>query len=90
MFDNVYASAIRLEVPNLKLLGLIYDRTTAFETHIDQLCKKLSKRLGFLKHISPYLKKQQREMYYNGIIKPTLCIGVWYGTIVPEIVSKEF
>ena len=60
-----------LEDSNLKLLGLTYDRNMTFEPHIDQLCKKLSKRLGLLKHISPYLKKRQRETYYNGIIKPT-------------------
>ena len=60
-----------LEVSNLKLLGLTYDRNMTIEPHIDQLCKKLSKRLGLLKHISPYLKKRQRETYYNGIIKPT-------------------
>ena len=50
-----------------------------FEPHIGQLCKKLSKRLGLLKHISPYLKKQQRETYYNGIIKPTMMYAsmVW-------------
>ncbi len=68
-----------LEVSKLKLLGLTYDRNMTFETHIDQLCKKLSKRLGLLKHISPYLKKRQRETYYNGIIKPTMMYGsmVW-------------
>ena len=68
-----------LEVSNLKLLGLTYDRNMTIEPHIDQLCKKLSKRLGLLKHISPYLKKRQRETYYNGIIKPTMMYGsmVW-------------
>ena len=57
-----------LEDSNLKLLGLTYDRNMTFEPHIDQLCKKLSKRLGLLKHISPYLKKRQRETYYNNFI----------------------
>ncbi len=68
-----------LEVSNLKLLGLTYDRNMTFEIHIDQLWKKLSKRFGLLKHVSPYLKKRQRETYYNGIIKPTMMYGsmVW-------------
>ena len=65
-----------LEVSKLKLLGLTHDQNMTFEPHIDQLCKKLSKRLGLLKHISPYDKE---ETYYNGIIKPTMMYAsmVW-------------
>ena len=51
----------------------------AFFTHVDELSKKVSKRLGLLKHISPYLKQCQREMYYTSVIKPTLMYGsiIW-------------
>ena len=50
-----------------------------YEEHIDRLCRKLSKQLGLLKHISPYLKKQQRELYFNSVIKPTMMYGsvIW-------------
>ena len=50
-----------------------------YESHIDELCKKLSKRIGLLKHISPFLKQRQRETYYNVVIKPTLQYGsmIW-------------
>ena len=67
------------EVSYLNLLGLTCDQNMTFEPHIDQLRKKLSKRLGLLKHISPYLKKRRREMYYNGIIKPVMTYGsmIW-------------
>ena len=41
-----------------------------YESHIDELCKKLSKRIELLKHISPFLRQRQRETYYNGAIKP--------------------
>ena len=44
----------------------------AYDSHADDLCKKLSKRLGLFKDISPYLQRKQRETYYNGVIKPTL------------------
>ena len=52
-----------------------------FEPHIDELCKKLSKRLGLLKQISPYLKQRQRETSYNGVVRPTLMYGsmIWDG-----------
>ena len=73
------------QVESQKLLGVIVDQDLAYEDHIDSLCKQISKRLGLLKHISPYLKKQQREIYYNGIIKPKLM----YGSAVWSCCSKE-
>ena len=50
-----------------------------FTTQIDELCKKLSKCVGLLHHISPYLKQKQCEIYYCTIIKPVLLYGstVW-------------
>ena len=59
------------------------------ESHIDELCKKLSKRIGLLKHISPFLKQRQRETYYNGVIKPTLLYGsmIWDSCNVEHLQS---
>ena len=60
------------QVSSHKILGVVIDSQVNYESHIDELCKKLSKRIGLLKHISPFLKQRQRETYYNGVIKPTL------------------
>ena len=60
------------QVSSHKILGVVIDSQMNYESHIDELCKKLSKRIGLLKHISPFLKQRQRETYYNGVIKPTL------------------
>ena len=49
-----------------KILGVVIDSQMNYESHIDELCKKLSKRIGLLKHISPFLKQRQRETYYQG------------------------
>ena len=68
-----------------KLLGVTLDKSLTYEAHIDHLCKQLSKRLGLFKHISPYLKKRQRELYYNAVIKPTLM----YGSVVWDCCSAE-
>ena len=48
-------------------------------SHIDELCKKLSKRSRLLKHISPFLKQRQRETSYSGVIKPVFLCGsiIW-------------
>ena len=45
------------QVANHKLLGMIIDEDLTYEVHVDKLCNKLSKRLGLLRHIGPYLKK---------------------------------
>ena len=62
-----------------KLHGVSLDQDLSFTTQIDDLCKKLSKRIGLLRHISPYLKQNQREIYYSAIIKPVLLYGstIW-------------
>ena len=39
---------------------------------MDELCKKLSKGLGLLRHISPYLKQTHKSAFYNATIKPVM------------------
>ena len=56
------------EVANHKLLGMIIDEDLTYKVHVDKLCNKLSKRLGLLRHISPYLQKNQRIIYFNAVI----------------------
>ena len=52
------------QVSSHKILGwAVIDSQMNYESHIDELCKKLSKRIGLLKHISPFLKQRQRETY---------------------------
>lgn len=67
------------QVNKQKLLGTEIDEDLTYDLHVESLCKKLSKEIGLLKHISPYLKRQQREIYYDAVIKPTLLYGacVW-------------
>ena len=67
------------EVANHKLLGMIIDEDLTYKVHVDKLCNKLSKRLGLLRHISPYLKKNQRIIYFNAVIKPLMMYAstVW-------------
>ena len=55
-----------------KLLGLIINKDLSFEAHKDELCKKLSKRLRRLSHISPYLKQKHKLTFYLATIKPVM------------------
>ena len=40
--------------------------------HIRAFCEKLSKRLGLLRHISPYLKQRHKLTFYLPTIKPVM------------------
>ena len=45
----------------------------------------MAKRIGLLRHISPYLKRNQRDIYYSTIIKPVML----YGSTIWTSCSKE-
>ena len=40
-------------------LGMIIDEDLTYEVHVDELCNKLSKQNGLLRHISPHLRKNR-------------------------------
>ena len=44
------------QVSSHKIFGVVIDSQMNYKSHTDELCKKLSKRIGLLKHISPFLK----------------------------------
>ena len=65
-----------------KILGIEVDEDLDFTNHCEILARKISKRIGLLKHISPYLKRNQREIYYKAVIKPVILYGanIWTST----------
>ena len=77
------------QVSSHKILGVVMDSHINHKLHIDELCKKLSKCIGLLKHISPFLKQHQRETFYNDVIKPTLLYGsmIWDSCNVEHLQS---
>ena len=59
------------QVASHKLFGLIIDKNLTYEINFHELCNKFPERLGLLlRHISPYLKKNQKIIYLNTVIKP--------------------
>ena len=72
-------------VTDFNLLGITLDQDLSFNRQIEELCKKLAKRIGLLRHISPYLKRNQRDIYYSTIIKPVML----YGSTIWTSCSKE-
>ena len=65
-----------------KILGIEVDEDLDFTNHCEILARKISKRIGLLKHISPYLRRNQREIYYKAVIKPVILYGanIWTST----------
>ena len=59
-------------VPSVKLLGLEIDSELSFNSHVEKLCTKLSKRIGILKKIRSCLPMRQRLLFYNSMIRSVL------------------
>ena len=62
-----------------KLLGVYIDSDLSFNEHVEQLCKKLAKRIGVLRSNRHYLPFNERILFYNATIKPLFLYGgaVW-------------
>lgn len=82
---SLNGSNIEHHVTDFKLLGITLDQDLSFNRQIEELCKKLAKRIGLLRHISPYLKRNQRDIYYSTITKPVML----YGSTIWTSCSKE-
>ena len=53
------------QVSSHKMLAVVIDSQMNYESHIGELCKKLSKRIGLLKQISPFLKHLYGNMIWG-------------------------
>ena len=73
--------AIIEQVKSHKLPGIHINQNLHFDAQSDALCKSLLKKIGVLKHISPYLKRSHKELYY-AVLKPSFLYGssVWSST----------
>ena len=60
-----------------KPLGVTLDKGLTCEDHIDNLCKQLQSDWDYLCISAHTLKKGQRELYYDAVIKPKLMHVVW-------------
>ena len=67
------------QVRSQKLLGVTLDSHLNFNEHIENLCKKVSQRIGVLKKIKRNLPLKERKLYYNATIRPIMQL---YGSSV--------
>ena len=68
-----------LRVNKYKSLGVTLDETLSWDKHIAEIFKKVSKGLGALKRIRPYVPQSTLVTVYNTIILPYFdyCSTVW-------------
>ena len=56
------------QVDHVKLLGLELDAELSFNSHVQSLSKKMSKRIGILNRMKSYLPRAKRVLFYNAIM----------------------
>lgn len=64
-----------LLIKSHKLLSIHLDQDLNFDIQMNVLCKSLSKKIGFLKCISPFLKRSHKMLYYDADLKPSFLYG---------------
>ena len=66
-------------VENQKLLGIIIDKTLSWDSQIDSVCQKITRRITLLKVLSKYVDKSSLKQYYNSYILPIFDYGcmIW-------------
>lgn len=63
------------KVDQIKYLGFIIDKDLKFKTHIDYICKKIGKKIGFFKRVRKQISILTAINIYNTIIKPHFEFG---------------
>ena len=64
------------------VLGIHLDLDLDFDIQTEVLCKSISRKIGFLKLISPFLKRSHKVLYFDAVLKPSFLYGsgVWSST----------
>nr|CAH7732477.1 unnamed protein product [Callosobruchus chinensis] len=82
--QNVSFSTHRWHIKSepTKLLGVVLDSRLDWQSHIEQLCSRLSSQIFALRQLSPVLPKQALREVYFGIIHSHICYGIllWGGS----------
>ena len=62
-----------------KILGVTIDNKLTFKSHVKNLCKKASQKIGALSRLSNHLNDSQKRLILNSIVKSqfSYCPVVW-------------
>ena len=64
---------------NKKLLGINLNNKLGFDTHVANICNRVSKKLHALSRISQYMNIHKRRMKMKALFPPSLVTAHWYG-----------
>ena len=81
-------------VSTTKFLGLIIDEKLTFNHHIDFTCKKLSRVVGIIYRLSPFIPSSTMLTLYNALFLSHLSYGIaaWGGSAnchISKLISKQ-
>lgn len=68
------------QVKEIKYLGVVLDPQLGFHNHVDYICKKIGKKIGYFRRISHNLSQWTKNIIYNTIIFPhfSYCISILF------------
>ncbi|XP_044181518.1 uncharacterized protein LOC122962463 [Acropora millepora] len=66
-------------VHKVKSLGLSIDEHLSWKDHVDEIVKKISKAIGALKRVKPFISGKTALQIYHALIRPYIdcCSSVW-------------
>ena len=64
------------EVPHVKYLGILIDSQLTFKYHIEELNKKISRSIGILYKLRPFVTSKILTNVYYAIVYPFLLYGI--------------
>ena len=68
------------QVEEFKVLGLTTDQNLTWKPHFEKTCNKISKLIGLLYRLRPFIDKNCMILYYNSFILPLIdyCLNLWF------------
>ena len=94
--SNIYFDGALIENNSSgRFLGVLIDNKMNFKSHIDEVCKKVSRSIGILYHLKNYLQIPSLISIYYSLVYPYLnyCSLVWGGTyeslLIPLITLQK-
>ena len=73
-----------------KLLGVYVDQDLSFNEHVEQLCKKLTKRIGLLRSIRQYLPLNERLFFTTQLLSLYSYTAEQSGVLHQSAILGEF
>jgi hypothetical protein len=77
---NINGTALT-QIDSVKYLGLCIDNKLQWNTHVNNVCKSITKKLGMMNRTSKYVEENTREQIYKSFIQPSFDYAdtIWHG-----------